>query len=87
MQNRGNAEWRFHRAVLFTYDNRSYTLFEKTFVAGYQFMKVYHNGDERAYKIGWKDVVLLLGNPIVNTLKPNNYVACLSVFLMITVKV
>lgn len=50
-------------------------------------MKVYHNGDERAYKIGWKDVVLLLGNPIVNTLKPNNYVACLSVFLMITVKV
>lgn len=50
-------------------------------------MKVYHNGDERAYRIGWKDVVLLLGNPIVKNPKPNNYVACLSVFLMIIVKV
>lgn len=54
---------------LFTYDNRSYTLFEKKFVAGHQFMKVYHNGDERVYRIDWKDVVLLLENPIVNTLK------------------
>ena len=71
---------------LFTYDNRSYTLFEKKFVAGHQFIKVYHDGDERVYRIDWKDVVLL-ENPIVNTLKPNNYVACLSVFLMITVKV
>ena len=54
---------------LFTYDNRSFTLFEKKFVAGHQFMKVYHNGDERVYRIDWKDVVLLLENPIVNTLK------------------
>ena len=54
---------------LFTYDNRSYTLFEKKFVAGHQFMKVYHNVDERVYRIDWKDVVLLLENPIVNTLK------------------
>lgn len=54
---------------LFTYDNRSYTLFEKKFVACHQFMKVYHNGDERVYRIDWKDVVLLLENPIVNTLK------------------
>ena len=54
---------------LFTYDNRSYTLFEKKFVAGHQFMKVDHNGDERVYRIDWKDVVLLLENPIVSTLK------------------
>ena len=54
---------------LFTYDNRSYALFEKKFVAGHQFMKVDHNGDERVYRIDWKDVVLLLENPIVNTLK------------------
>ena len=54
---------------LFTYDNRSYTLYEKKFVAGHQFMKVDHDGDERVYRIDWKDVVLLLENPIVNTLK------------------
>ena len=54
---------------LFTYDNRSYTLFEKKFVAGHQFMKVDYDGDERVYRIDWKDVVLLLENPIVNTLK------------------
>ena len=59
-----------HRIVrLFTYDNPSYTLFEKKFVAGHQFMKVDHNGDERVYRIDWKDVVLLLENPIVSTLK------------------
>ena len=54
---------------LFAYDNRSYSLFEKKFVAGHQFMKVDHDGDERVYRIDWKDVVLLLENPIVNTLK------------------
>ena len=32
---------------MFTYDNRSYTLFEKKFVATHQFLKVDHNGDER----------------------------------------
>ena len=54
---------------LFTYDNRSYSLFEKKFVAGYQFMKVEREGGERVYRIDWKDVVLLLENPIVNALK------------------
>lgn len=54
---------------LFTYDNRSYSLFEKKFVAGYQFMKVEREGGERVYRIDWKDVVLLLENPIVKTLK------------------
>ena len=54
---------------LFTYDNRSYSLFEKKFVAGYQFMKVEREGGERVYRIDWKDVVLLLESPIVKTLK------------------
>ena len=54
---------------MFTYDNRSYSLFEKKFVSGYQFMKVVKNGDENAYRIDWKDVVLLLENPIVKELK------------------
>ena len=31
---------------MFSFDNRSYSLFEKKFVAGYQFMKVERNGAE-----------------------------------------
>lgn len=54
---------------LFTYDNRSYSLFEKKFVAGHQFMRVEHEGNERVYRIDWKDVVLLLESPIVKSLK------------------
>ena len=54
---------------MFTYDNHSYTLFEKKFVSGHQFMKVERNGDEKVYRIDWKDVVLMLENPIVKTLK------------------
>ena len=54
---------------LFAYDNRSYSLFEKKFVAGHQFMKVEREGNDSVYRISWKDVVLLLENPIVNTLK------------------
>ena len=45
---------------MFTYDNRSYSLFEKKFVSGYQFMKVGCEGGELVYRIDWKDVVLLL---------------------------
>ena len=40
---------------MFSFANRSYSLFEKKFVAG--------------YRIDWKDVVLILENPIVKTLK------------------
>lgn len=54
---------------MFTYDNRSYSLFEKKFVASYQFMKVEREGGKRVYRIDWKDVVLLLENPMVKTLK------------------
>ena len=50
---------------LFAYDNRSYSLFEKKFVAGHQFMRVEREGNENVYRIDWKDVVLLLENPIV----------------------
>lgn len=53
---------------MFAYDNRSYSLFEKKFVAGHQFMKVERNGEDTIYKINWQDVVLLLENPIVKTL-------------------
>ena len=54
---------------MFAYDKRSYSLFEKKFVAGHQFMRVEREGGEKVYRIDWKDVVLLLENPIVKTLK------------------
>lgn len=54
---------------MFSFDNHSYSLFEKKFVAGYQFMKVERNGADTVYRIDWKDVVLILENPIVKTLK------------------
>ena len=54
---------------LFAYDNRSYSLFEKKFVAGHQFMKVEREGNDCVYRISWKDVAMLLANPIVKTLK------------------
>ena len=54
---------------MFSFDNRSYSLFEKKFVAGYQFMKVERNGADTVYRIAWKDVVLILENPIVKTLQ------------------
>ena len=54
---------------LFTYDNHSYSLFEKKFISGHQFMKVEKNGDEKVYSIDWRDVVLLLENPVVKTLR------------------
>lgn len=53
---------------LFSYDNRSYSLFEKKFIPGYQFMRVIRKGDETIYRIDWRDVVLLLENPIIKTL-------------------
>ena len=50
---------------LFSFDNHSYSLFEKKFVAGYRFLEVERKGDETLYRIDWKDVVLILENPIV----------------------
>ena len=40
---------------LFAYDNRSYRLFEKKFVAGYQFMRIIKDDEcnEVAYRIDW----------------------------------
>ena len=54
---------------MFSFDNHSYSLFEKKFVAGYQFMKVERNGADTFYRIDWKDVVLILENPVVKILK------------------
>lgn len=54
---------------LFSFDQRSLSLFEKKFVAGHQFMKVEYSGGDEVFRIDWKDIVLLLENPIVKRLK------------------
>lgn len=61
--------YRNRRVVrMFSFDNRSYSLFEKKFVPGCQFMKIVKVGDEVTYRIDWKDVVLLLENPTIKSL-------------------
>ena len=47
-------------------------MFEKKFVAGYQFMKVKRNGTDVIYLIDRKDVVLILESPVVKILNYNN---------------
>lgn len=54
---------------LFSYDHRSYSLFEKRFTAGYKFMQVVYEDDEFVYSIDWKDAVLLLESPVFKRLK------------------
>ena len=50
---------------LFSYDEISYSLYEKRFVSDYEFMKVEFDDAHRPiYSINWKDVVLLLESPV-----------------------
>ena len=53
---------------LFSYDRRSFSLYEKRFCKGYRFMQVCRQGEEQIYSIQWKDVVVLLQNPVINQL-------------------
>ena len=53
---------------LFAYDRRSFSLYEKRFSSGYKFMQVCRQGEETVYSIQWKDVVVLLQNPVINQL-------------------
>ena len=54
---------------MFMYDKVDSMLFEKKFRAGHQFLKVVRAGGEDVYRINWKDVVLLLENPVVKSLR------------------
>lgn len=54
---------------LYSYDRRSCSLYEKRFEKDYSFMKVSHDGDREVFRISWDDVVVLLGSPVVKTLK------------------
>ncbi len=54
---------------LYSYEKHSCSLYEKRFDKGYKFMKVSHDGDKAVFTISWDDVVVLLGSPVVKTLK------------------
>ena len=54
---------------LFAFEATSVALYEKKFKKGYRFMKVVSDAGKTSYRIAWKDVQLLLGNPVVNTLR------------------
>ena len=54
---------------MYTYSNHSFGLYEKKFVGGYRFMIVEYKDGSEVYRIDWKDVLLLLENPIVKILK------------------
>ena len=41
---------------------------KKSFCEGYRFMQLCRQGDETIYSIQWKDVVVLLQNPVINQL-------------------
>ena len=54
---------------LYSYDRRSCRLYEQRFDKDYTFMKVSHDGDREVFSISWDDVIVLLGSPVVKTLK------------------
>jgi transposase len=54
---------------IFSFDNRPYSLLEKKFVAGYQFMKVKRNGTDTTYRIDWQDVILIFEDFATKMLK------------------
>lgn len=56
---------------LFMFNKSACMLFEKKFVSNYQFMKVEVKDGAEVYRINWKDVVLLLENPIIKSLRIN----------------
>ena len=54
---------------LYSYERHSCSLYEKRFEKGYKFMKVSHEGDKTVFSVSWVDVVVLLGSPVVKTLR------------------
>ena len=58
-----------HTVRLYSYDKRSCRLYEQRFDKDYTFLKVSSEDDREVFSISWDDVVVLLGSPVVKTLK------------------
>lgn len=54
---------------LFAYDNRSYSLFEKSLLRAISLIIKDDGGNEVVYRIDWKDVVFQLDNSVIKSLK------------------
>lgn len=53
----------------FAFDASSVSMYEKRFKRGHKFMKVVKEGEDRAYRINWSDVRLLLNCPVIKDLR------------------
>lgn len=60
-----------YKSLILSYSADYRRIFEKKFVASYQFMRIIKDGEgnEFAYRIDWRDMVFLLENPVVKSLK------------------
>ena len=58
-----------HTVRLYGYGKRSCRLYEQRFDKDYTFMKVSCEDDREVFSISWDDVVVLLGSPVVKTLR------------------
>lgn len=54
---------------IFRYDEVSCLLHEKRFNPGHQFMKVEHEEGRLVFRIDWREVVKILGTPVIKTLR------------------
>lgn len=52
------------------FEDHAYYLHEKSFIDGYKYMRLEYDDDGRkVYKIDWKDLVVLLQSPVIESLK------------------
>ena len=58
-----------HTVRLYSYDKRSCRLYEQRFDKDYTFMKVSSEDEREVFSISWDDVVVLLGSPVIKTLR------------------
>ena len=58
-----------HAVRMYSYDKRSCRLYEQRFDKDYTFMKVSGTDGREVFSISWDDVVVLLGSPVVKTLR------------------
>lgn len=56
---------RRNKVKMIHYENHSYWVHEKSYVNGYNFMKVRFEGDKPLYQVNWKDLVAILETPVV----------------------
>lgn len=55
---------------LIHYEDHAYFLHEKTFTSGYKYMRIdYADDGRRVYRLEWKELVVLLQSPVIESMK------------------